>query len=205
MSRISRDWIWSEWIGDLVDETVCLCCKQSKINRLPVGKDYNWEKGHIIPSKKDPINNKKPSDFVENIWPICKNCNEYDRKYPTNLHYACHLGTISKEKADEMLVSIRDVLENRIVRTCAKGGCKYTAHGKAMYCRTHESGVTPKELYNYLINLQLGIREKVRKLQQIEKDPLWADEKEYIRSYEIDLINEMKTLKAFGFEVLTKS
>lgn len=190
MVRISHAWVWSEWIGDLIDESVCMCCKK-----------HDWVRGHIIPDKEDPITNKKPTEMVENIWPICVSCNKDDMEYPTNLHYALYLGTVTKSEVDEKLLSIRASLKDNLVKRCEEYKCKNVAHGKASYCRVHEYGITPSNLYDFLYRLRKNIKKKTARLMELERDPLWLDDPEFVALYKKDLKLEIDLLVKFGFDL----
>lgn len=201
MVGISHDWIWSEWIGDLINESVCMCCRMTRINRSPIDNKRNWVRGHIIPNKKDHTNNKKMPEMIENIWPICPDCNDKDQSFPTNLHYAVYLGTMTKDEMEKRLLSIRKCLDDAVVKTCVRQRCKNVAHGKAIYCRVHESGVTPADLYHFLLTVKSGVREKLKKLDRLERDPFWRDDPEFLQLYRDETFAEIRMLKSFGISI----
>ena len=58
-----RNQTWDKWVGSKIAETKCLCCEHNTIAMR------NFEAGHVIASSKGG------SDAVDNLRPICKQCN----------------------------------------------------------------------------------------------------------------------------------
>jgi hypothetical protein len=141
MSRIEKPIIWNECVGNDIDKIECMCCQKVTLHRLPILGSYDWVKGHIIPSACDPKDNRKPGDFVENLQPICEDCNNKDKKFPTNFHYRVHLGLMTIEDCEERLEKIRTIVYGP-VRRCNglkrnKEKCMNIVHGKQIFCGSH--------------------------------------------------------------------
>lgn len=199
MVRISHDWIWSEWIGDLIDDYICLCCKKTKIHRVSEDKSHDWVRGHIIHDKGDPETGKKPPEIVENIRPICKDCNDKDQKYPTSYHYMVKLGTMTKDEMNKNLANIRNLL-NYKVKHCSYSYCDNVVHGKAKLCRVHEKNVTPSYLYRFLLDLKVSVDRKFKRYIKYEKDPL-LDDPEFLELMMEGIEAELKVLIHYNFDV----
>jgi hypothetical protein len=100
MSRINKDHVWEQYFGHSLIE-LCMCCQNVLIYRyafsdpfLPKPNKRNWHKGHIIPARLTG------PDIMENLNPICRECNEKDKKYKSNYHYRVKLKLMTKEEAD---------------------------------------------------------------------------------------------------------
>ena len=157
MSRISKDIIWREWVGDSVEETFCFCCQEVLIHQKPILGSYDWVKGHIIPAVADPKDDRKPGDFVQNLQPICDRCNEFDKKFESNFHYRVHLGLMTIDECEAKLEAIREVLHSPVRRCQAlkKDGsaCRKEVHGNQEFCGTHlnKPGARTREELNLTI------------------------------------------------------
>jgi hypothetical protein len=63
ISNIFKRQCWNYWIGEHIGKIICPCCKLTEISQL------NFSCGHIIPESKGG------KLIVENVRPICSNCN----------------------------------------------------------------------------------------------------------------------------------
>ncbi len=63
ISNIFKRQCWNHWVGEHVGKIICPCCKLTEISQL------NFSCGHIISESKGG------KLIVENVRPICSNCN----------------------------------------------------------------------------------------------------------------------------------
>ena len=114
MSRINKDRVWEEYFGHSLME-LCMCCQNVLIYRyafsdpfLPKPNKRNWHRGHIIPDRLTG------PDIMENLNPICRHCNDKDKKEESNYHYRVSLGLMTKEDADKGVARIRASAQKHI-------------------------------------------------------------------------------------------
>ena len=114
MSRINKDHVWHEYFGDTLME-LCMCCQNVLIFRYAFSDPFlsepnkrNWHRGHIIPDRLTG------PDIMENLNPICADCNIQDKKEESNYHYRVILGRMTKHQADLGVAHIRACAEKHI-------------------------------------------------------------------------------------------
>ena len=155
MSRLDWDDIWQFHFGD-VESVKCPCCDKNTIQH----SIRNWERGHIIPARKHG------PDIYENVRPICKTCNEKDRKYDSNFHYmAIQLKRITIQEANEKVTEIWRIFDYQrknpdmtlcvgIVQKTGKP-CICKRKPNSLFCMRHE-----KKSEDHLLNHSILETEK---------------------------------------------
>jgi len=63
ISNIFKRQCWNHWVGEHIGKIICPCCKLTEISQL------NFSCGHILSESKGG------KLIVENVRPICSNCN----------------------------------------------------------------------------------------------------------------------------------
>ena len=100
-SRIPFDDMWDFHV--LVSKFPCLCCKQN----IMIRDDHStWNRGHIIHHACGG------ADILENVRPICLECNKNDTKkqgFPDSYAYMVKIGTMTEEERHLRLAQIRSV------------------------------------------------------------------------------------------------
>lgn len=92
----------------MLQRPICLCCGQTRIHlrgddskAMKVKKD--WARGHIIHAKY------RGPDILENIRPICLECNINDKQFESNYHYMVYLGCMTEDEANRRVSAIRQL------------------------------------------------------------------------------------------------
>ena len=155
MSRHSHNDVWKHH-NDLNPTAPCPSCNLVTLYReaLP-GQKRNWQRGHIIHHK-----NQGP-DILENIRPICLQCNANDKAYYSNYHYMVSLGLMTLEDAKrgcEVIMSEYDRKRQDpkadlcIANTKSGARCKHKKKPRSMYCEVHGKA--------YVANLEAFYKEQ---------------------------------------------
>ena len=194
MSRIEKPIIWNECVGNEISQIDCMSCQKITLHRDPILGSYDWVKGHIIPSACDPKTDRKPGDFVENLQPICEDCNDKDKKFLTNFHYRVHLGLMTAEDREEKLEKIRSIVYGPVRRCSAikrnKETCTNIVHGKQIFCGNHV-----RKAETHCNNLALGqINKDIAKWKNVLKQALKDDDEEEIKMLD-DILYDLRKLK----------
>jgi hypothetical protein len=164
MSMPSFEDVWDFHV--LAREYPCLCCKQNIMNR---DDHKTWRRGHII---HDTMGG---SNIIENIRPICLECNIRDTKkqgFNDSYEYMVFLGTMSQEERFDGLMNIRSINPeiSKSIRCSAllQNGnhCSNTRRPYSKTCKIHGRGIRDnlkkvfgevrklhEKTYNYLISI----------------------------------------------------
>ena len=137
MSRISREDVWN-YTFESSRTDICPCCLKTKLHYSCSSGDNGWVRGHIIPARL------KCPDIIENIRPICIECNKNDKSYDSNYHYMVSIGTMSvqtcNEKLKEIEVQINKVIADPSITVCVGftvdgTSCKYQKKPRSLFCK----------------------------------------------------------------------
>lgn len=88
MSRVKRIDLWNRYF--IKNTGTCLCCTKAILKR---DDETTWHMGHIIGDKD------RGTGCIDNLWPICVDCNNASKKFSSTYTYMAHIGTITMEKA----------------------------------------------------------------------------------------------------------
>ena len=182
MSRINKDHVWQEYFGHSLME-LCMCCQNVLIFRhafsdpfLPEPNKRNWHRGHIIPDRLTG------PDIMENLNPICTNCNIQDKKYESNYHYRVTLHLMTKEQAEAGVSRIREHAQKHITHPelyeciAIKKNTKKCTHKRlphTPFCGVHkkkESSHLQKYADNFLFKRKAIIEDALAIIDNSDED-----------------------------------
>lgn len=185
MSRIPREDVWFNSFGK-AKAVACQCCKMVAIHADKSKGKHGWHRGHIVPAKEG-----KP-DIVENLEPICLECNINDKSYPTNYHYRVALGTMSLEKCNsklQQLYSLFDAVHNdSSVMQCLAKNCSFKRKPRSLFCARHRRNSDDHILYYIDSSCTSSINIYVRTLHNMKSI---ADINDQDDMLEIEIIKSM--------------
>lgn len=103
MKQFPRDIVWIRHF-DAALSGKCPCCLTKTIKKYWSDGEFGWHRGHIIPSKHVSVG------ILENLEPICLDCNKNDKVFDTNYDYRVSIGTMTKEECETKLSEIRFIM-----------------------------------------------------------------------------------------------
>ena len=132
--------MWEAYFGNNPTAN-CLACSKTIIRDAPKHTTGGWARGHIIHAK-----NGGP-DIIENVRPICEDCNVQDKFSATSYHYMVGIGKLDQEECDRRLAIIKNIqiasIANPLVlkcigRTCSGERCTNNRKGFRVVCGIHD-------------------------------------------------------------------
>lgn len=153
MSRIPREDVWAYTFDNQI-YAKCPCCMITKLHRFSSKGKHAWARGHIIPARM------KPPDIIENIRPICIECNKNDKSYDSNYHYMVVINTMTIQERDEKLKTIKyhikRVIDDPKITLCigfnAYGEpCTFQKKARSPFCKKCSKNKR-KHLCRYMLN-----------------------------------------------------
>lgn len=185
MSRISRPVMWEAYFGES-PTAECLCCSKPIRRDAPKHTAGGWARGHIIHAKDGG------PDFIENIRPICEECNAKDKSSPTSYHYMVDNGVFTQAECDRKISYIKNLqlaaLTNPLVLKCigktvAGERCANNRKGFRVVCGVHDEEqhikVYENEIFSRMKKECMGKLQEARVINDLEaikinKEALWG-------------------------------